>query len=137
MRTAILGQPTPRMERYAEAGANALTALVETARPGLPASSVAGAGLAALEPVLDEVVFHHDFGYPVGINFPDTWTEGLGYMLRVENPRPLEVGMTFHLPMSLRQYGEFGINQSHTMVITETGAEALTKTAPRLRVLAG
>lgn len=135
MRTAVLGQPSLQMERLAEAGRDALAALIETARPGLPASEVASAGLAALEPVLDEVVFHHDFGYPVGINYPDSWTETLGYMLRVDNPEPLEVGMTFHLPISLRTYGEFAINQSHTIVITETGAETLTKTVPRLEVL--
>jgi Xaa-Pro aminopeptidase len=37
--------------------------------------------------------------------------------------------------MSLRKFGEFGINQSHTMVVTEDGAEAITKTEPRLTVL--
>jgi Xaa-Pro aminopeptidase len=45
--------------------------------------------------------------------------------------------MVFHLPMSFRKFGEWGINQSHTMLITENGAETLTKTPARLQVLAG
>ena len=46
--------------------------------------------------------------------------------------------MVFHLPMSFRKFGEFGVNQSHTIVITDDGpAEALTKTEARLQVLAG
>ena len=43
--------------------------------------------------------------------------------------------MVFHLPMSFRKFGEWGINQSHTMLITADGAEALTKTPARLQVL--
>jgi Xaa-Pro aminopeptidase len=37
--------------------------------------------------------------------------------------------------MSLRKFGEWGINQSHTMLITEAGTETLTKTPARLQVL--
>ena len=48
---------------------------------------------------------------------------------------PLRAGMVFHLPMSLRKFGEWGINQSHTMLITEAGTETLTKTPARLQVL--
>jgi Xaa-Pro dipeptidase len=137
MRTAILGQPTPEMERIAEVGAQAVDTLIEEARAGVSARDVAKAGLAVIEPVLRDfdLVFHHDFGYPVGIHYPQTWHENLDFMIRVENAKPLEAGMVFHLPMSLRKHGEFGINQSHTVVITETGAEALTATPARLQVL--
>jgi hypothetical protein len=44
--------------------------------------------------------------------------------------------MAFHLPMSFRKYGEWGINQSHTIVIGAEGAEALTRTEARLEILA-
>lgn len=135
MRTGILGEPTPEMRRIAEAGARACLTLIETARPGVPCSEVAKAALAVLEPVLPGLVFHHDFGYPVGIHYPLSWNEQLGCMLRVDNPRPLEAGMVFHLPMSLRKRGEFGIGQSHTIVITETGAEPLTRSPHGLRVV--
>jgi Xaa-Pro aminopeptidase len=135
MRTAILGRPTAEMERIAEAGAEAVQTILRTARPGVPAQDVARAAGDVLAPVLSGVVFHHNFGYPVGIGYPGTWIETLGFFLRVDNPLPLEAGMVFHLPMSLRRYGEYGINQSHTMLVTEDGAEALTKTPARLQVL--
>jgi Xaa-Pro aminopeptidase len=34
--------------------------------------------------------------------------------------------MTFHLAISLRRFGEFGVCHSQTMLVTDTGAEALT-----------
>ncbi len=135
MRTAILGRPTAEQERVAEAGARAVETILATARPGVPAADVARAAGAVLAPILDSVVFHHNFGYPVGIGYPGTWIETLGFFLRVDNPRPLAAGMVFHLPMSLRKFGEWGINQSHTMLITDSGAETLTKTEARLQVL--
>ncbi len=135
MRTAILGRPSAQIERIAEAGAAAVETILATARPGIAAADVARAAGAVLAPVLPEVVFHHNFGYPVGIGYPGTWIEALGFFLRVDNPRPLAAGMVFHLPMSLRRYGEFAVNQSHTMLVTETGAQALTHTPARLEVL--
>lgn len=135
MRTAILGRPSAQIERIARAGAAAVETILATARPGVTAAEVAQAAGAVLEPVLPEVVFHHNFGYPVGIGYPGTWIEALGFFLRVDNPRPLAAGMVFHLPMSLRRYGEFAVNQSHTMLVTETGAQALTHTTAHLEVL--
>jgi len=135
MRTAILGRPSAEIARIAEAGAGAVEEILRVARPGVEAREVARAAGEVLAPVLPGLVFHHNFGYPVGIGYPGTWIETLGFFLRVDNPRPLAAGMVFHLPMSLRKFGEFGVNQSHTMLITETGAEALTQTEARLRVL--
>ena len=138
MRTAILGQPTAEIARVAEAGARAVQAILETARAGVPAADVARAAGRVVEPILDDIVFHHNFGYPVGIGYPGTWIETLGFFIRIDNPRPLKPGMVFHLPMSFRKFGEFGANQSHTIRISEDGpAEALTKTEARLRVLGG
>jgi Xaa-Pro dipeptidase len=136
MRTAILGRPSAEQERVAEAGARAVETILATAGPGVPAADVAHAAGAVLAPIRSDVVFHDNFGYPVGIGYPGTWIETLGFFLRVDNPRPLAPGMTFHLPMSLRKFGEWGINQSHTIVITDTGAEALTTTPARLQILA-
>jgi Xaa-Pro aminopeptidase len=43
--------------------------------------------------------------------------------------------MVFHLPMSLRVAGRFGICLSHTMLVTVDGGVALTRTPARLREL--
>jgi Xaa-Pro dipeptidase len=135
MRTVILGPPTAEIERIAQAGAAAVQAILEDAKPGVAAGIVAAAALAELEPVLGGLMFHHTFGYPVGIGFPVTWVEDLRFLIRAENTWELEPGMTFHLPISLRKFGEFGVNQSRTIVITEHGAEPLTRSAARLLVV--
>lgn len=136
MRTAILGEPDDDQQRVAAAGAEAVRTILREARPGRPASEVARAAREVVEPILDTVVFHHFYGYPVGIGFPPSWIEGLGAYIREDEQRPLEAGMVFHLPMSFRRYGEWGINQSHTMLVTDDGAEALTRTEAALRILA-
>jgi Xaa-Pro dipeptidase len=136
MRTAILGEPTPEQQVVATAGAEAVETIVREARAGRPAAEVARAALEVVEPILDTIVFHNYFGYPVGIGLPPTWIEGLGYFIRVDEERPLEAGMAFHVPMSFRKYGEWGINQSHTIVVGADGSEALTRTEARLQVLA-
>ena len=135
MRTAWLGQPGPEVARIADAGAAAVATVVRTARAGISAGEVARAAAADLEPVLPGLMFHHTFGYPVGIGFPITWVESLGFLIRAENDQLLEAGMTFHLPISLRRFGEFGVNQSHTLLVTQTGAETLTRSTARLLVL--
>ena len=42
--------------------------------------------------------------------------------------------MLFHLPISLRRFGEFGICQSETILITDAGAEALTQSPRTLHI---
>lgn len=132
MRTAVIGSPSDEQRRFAQASQDAVAAILETARPGVPASEVAQAGLKHIRPVEQEIVFHYTFGYPVGIGYPPSWIEPLGYLLRVDNHEPLQAGMVFHLPMSLRSLGRFGICLSQTMHVTTNGAVPLTQTPARL-----
>jgi Xaa-Pro dipeptidase len=135
MRTGILGWPTPEQARAADAGAAAVQTVIETARPGIAAGDVARAAGAVIAPMLPGLMFHGNFGYPVGLGYPPTWSERLGFQLRPDNDQLLEAGMTFHLPVSLRKFGEWGICQSHTILITESGAEPLTRSEARLQVV--
>src|SRR2546426_593494 len=70
MRTAIVGSPTAEHRRLAQASADAVAAILEAARAGTPARTVAEAGLRFIRPVERDVVFHYYFGYPVGIGHP-------------------------------------------------------------------
>jgi Xaa-Pro dipeptidase len=135
MRTGILGQPTAEQQRAAAAGAAAVQTVIDTARPGIAAGDVARAAGAILKPLLPDLMFHGNFGYTVGLGYPPTWTERLGFQLRPDNHQPLEAGMTFHLPVSLRKFGEWGICQSHTVLITDTGCEPLTTAEARLQIV--
>lgn len=133
MRTAVVGKASAEQRRIGEASAGAVAAILETAKAGTPAKDIAAAGLRPIAPVLNDIVFHHNFGYPVGLGYPPSWIETLGYFLRANNPEPVEAGMVFHLPMSLRVAGRFGVCLSHTMLVTAEGGVALTKTPARLR----
>lgn len=132
MRTAVVGKTTVEQRRLAQASADAVAAILETARAGTPARRVAEAGLRFIAPVERDVVFHYYFGYPVGIGYPPSWIETLGFFLRTDNPAPLAAGMVFHLPISLRVAGRFGICLSQTMLITADGGVPLTTTPAQL-----
>ena len=100
-------------------------------------SEVARAAGAVIAPALESGLrFHGNFGYTVGLGYPPTWTERLGFQLRPTITSCSRPGMTFHLPVSLRKFGEWGICQSQTLLITETGAESLTKSEARLAIVA-
>jgi Xaa-Pro dipeptidase len=135
MRTAVFGKADAEKRRLAEASAGAVAAIMSAAKAGTPAHDIAAAGLKLLSPVLDGVIFHHNFGYPVGIGYPPSWIETLGFFLRADNPEPVEAGMVFHLPMSLRVLGTFGICLSHTMLVTPEGGVSLTQSPAALQEL--
>jgi Xaa-Pro dipeptidase len=135
MRTAVLEKPSGRQRKLADASAGAVAAIMAAAKAGTPARDIAAAGLKPLAPALDGVIFHHNFGYPVGIGYPPSWIETLGFFLRANNPEPVEAGMVFHLPMSLRVLGEFGICLSHTMLVTANGGVSLTQSPAVLQEL--
>jgi len=135
MRTVWMGRPNAEIERLADVGEETVATIVRTARPGIPAGDVARAAAAVVAPIRDTVMFHDSYGYPIGLGFPPTWSEALGFYLWASNDQPLEAGMTFHLPISFRRFGEWGVNQSHSLLITPTGAETLTTSTARLLVL--
>ena len=74
---------------------------------------------------------------PVGLGYPPSWIETLGFFIRTDNPAPLEAGMIFHLPMSLRVAGRLGICLSQTMLVTPDGGVPLTSTPARLAEIEG
>jgi Xaa-Pro dipeptidase len=126
MRTAAVGEPSSEI-RNAHAIANeCLQALIETIRPGIPASEVAAVGHRIVSRIPSDIIFHYTFGYPVGVNFPPSWLEESNFLLLKDNHAPLQPGMVFHLPMSLRSYGRFGIGLSETVHVTNRGVEILT-----------
>jgi len=135
MRTAVAGHPSSEMMQTAEAVQNAIAAIVKVARPGVAASDVAGRALRELDPVLDGKIFHYNFGYPVGIGYPSSWIERLNFFIQIGNDERLQSNMVFHLPMSVRKYGEWGINLSQTIVIGDDVTEVLSRTPAEIVVL--
>ena len=128
MRTGVLGRPTDEQKKWRECGLAAIDAILKTAKPGVRAKDVALAGKAELAPIAGRIHFHEMYGYMVGLGYPASWYETLSFELEAGNEGILEEGMTFHVPISLRRFPEFGVGQSQTIVVTATGAESLTRT---------
>ena len=126
MRAAALGDVPDFVTTVADTGSAALQAMCETMKAGVPASTVAAAGKAQIDRIRDRIHFHDHFAYSVGIGFPPTWLEP-GFGILMNNHEPLEAGMVFHFPMTLRVKGEFGVGQSQTAIVGEHGAEVLSE----------
>ena len=119
--------PSERQE-IMEVAQLAVQTIVETARAGVRASDVATAAYnKAIKQIGDRIQFHHNFGYSVGIGFPPDWLEPIHFFIQRDNHTPLQAGMTFHLPLTLRVLGVYGVGTSETILITEEGCDVLTQ----------
>ena len=126
MRTVCVGNPIPpRILDLASVSLATLEAVIEAIRPGVTGSAVAERGHAVVEPILESAFYHEIYGYSVGLGFPPSWVEESSFTLTAGNPREIQVGMTFHLPIALRVVGECGVGFSETVIVTESGAEPL------------
>ena len=125
MRAACLGEVPAFVSTMAEVGKAALDAMCATMKAGVPASTVAAAGKAGVDKIRDRIHFHDHYAYSVGIGFPPTWLE-TGFGILMSNHQPLEEGMVFHFPMTLRVKGEYGVGQSQTAIVGKTGSEVLS-----------
>ena len=127
MRTVCAGPPRAEVRELADYSNAVCDALIETIRPGIPASDVAAAGRKVLAPIRDRIAFHDLYAYPVGIAFPPNWIENPAFYLSADNPKLLKAGMVFHLPLTLRYPGECGAGFSETLILTEDGNESLSR----------
>ena len=68
----------------------------------------------------------------MGVAFAPDWGEGDVLSLYRGVERPLEPGMAFHIPTTLRAYGRFTIGVSETAVVTQDGPRCLSRIPRRL-----
>lgn len=126
MRTLARGKPSQGARRLEALAQAALGAVLEHARPGITCSEVANQALRAIGPLQEDEVFHHMFGYPVGLAHPPHWMDGAPFYITAANDSPLSAGMVFHVPGSFRKFGQLGVGLSQTFVVEEKGARVLT-----------
>ncbi|RUW68712.1 Xaa-Pro peptidase family protein [Mesorhizobium sp. M1E.F.Ca.ET.063.01.1.1] len=113
----------------AEVTAKAFNAVVKALKPGVRARDV----YAAWQGVADEAGLshyrRHHCGYLVGIGQPPSWTGGNSVTgLRHDSDLEIETGMSFHILSWLMGTGRGDDFISNTVLLTETGAEVLTRT---------
>ncbi|TPM56221.1 aminopeptidase P family protein [Mesorhizobium sp. B2-2-4] len=113
----------------AEVTAKAFEAVVRALEPGAWARDV----YAAWQGVADEAGLshyrRHHCGYLVGIGQPPSWTGGNSVTgLRHDSDLEIETGMSFHILSWLMGTGRGDHFISNTVLLTDAGAEVLTRT---------
>ena len=136
MRTLVVGEPETELTALAETAVRAGNAAASAMQPGTPASTVARVAQEIIDADPTEILFHRSFGYPVGHAASPTWFESLGFLVHEGNDTPLEEGMVFHIPLSLRHRGVRGVGASHTVEITADGPRTLSRIPPDLWIKA-
>lgn len=124
MRTGVLGKPSEDVRRLADASIEAVNVLLENIRPGRTGNDIAQVAERTKE-AIPEATSGGAFGYSIGLGTIPTWTEAPVYIAKGAD-RPLEVGMTFHLPNGRWIPGGCGAGFSESIVVTEEGCECLT-----------
>jgi Xaa-Pro aminopeptidase len=127
MRTVFVGKPSQEVQDLADASLAGLRTVMSTVRPGITAEAVAAEGRKALPLDDPSVVFHHTYGYSIGLGLPPEWSDDMLLRFRKGNTTVLEPGMVFHATMGLRRRNLYGTVCSETIVVTDTGCEALTE----------
>lgn len=125
MRSVWIGPPPAQARRMMDVALRALDAALATMRPGLPCSRPHDAAQAIIDEAGFTSAFRKRIGYSMGAAFAPDWGEGAILSLFSGMARLLEPGMVFHLPATLRAYGDFTVGASETVIVTETGIEIL------------
>ena len=126
MRTAVLGSPGPNVQRTTDACFAALDNAMAAMKPGVSGDEVARAGWAGIDLDRSEVFFHGVVAYSIGLGFPPNWGDYRLYLTKGQETL-LEAGMLFHLPIAMRDMGNYCVGFSETVVITATGCEQITQ----------
>lgn len=124
-RTIVVGKPSASVLRNSSTAARMLEAALNAIKPGVESQEVSHAVTAACAQS-GAKVFKRP-GYSVGINFAPDWGEGNFLELKDGDPTIIRPGMVFHLPQSVREPGQAPVAISETVLVTETGVDALTK----------
>ena len=127
MRTIFLGRPRDEWLKAATACIDAVTAAMDTIKPGVTAHDADTAARAVTTKAGCSDLHRNRLGYSIGLSYPPDWGEGEIISLQQHEHRPLQAGMTFHMPPLCLKYREFGIGFSEAIVVTESGCQRLSK----------
>ncbi|MGE5512026.1 MAG: M24 family metallopeptidase [Bacteroidota bacterium] len=136
MRTIAIGKPNDTQRRMFEVTRDALAAMTEAARPGRPLGEIDDAHRR----VYDEAGFGHArmaaCGYSLGALYRPTWMD-VPPMLYSGNPMPAAPGMILFLHAILIDAPRnLAMSLGHTIVVTQSGAEVLSRLVPAYHVAA-
>lgn len=126
-RTLVVGRHDEAESLHALAEA-ALNTAIEAIRPGRTAGEVDAACRDVIRRAGRLETFRHRTGYQDGIR----WFYRGGFTVGPDSPTVLVPGMTMHLAINLFERGRFGVGASHSVLVTPSGAERLTRSSTAL-----
>ncbi|WP_062212422.1 Xaa-Pro peptidase family protein [Aureimonas sp. AU12] len=126
MRSVWIGPMPSEARRMMDCALRALDAALAAIRPGAPCSAPHDAAQRVIDAAGYTSAFRKRIGYSMGVAFAPDWGEGALLSLFSGVERPIEAGMVFHLPATLRRYGVWTVGASETVVVTPGGAEPLS-----------
>ena len=127
-RTVFLGKPPQDMRDAEAAQLEGIEAGLEAARPGNRSCDIANAFMSVMEK--HKIERKGRMGYPIGLSYPPDWGERTA-SIRSEDETVLEPGMTFHFMPALWM-DTWGLETTETILITDTGSEALCSVERKL-----
>lgn len=126
-RTVFIGDVAQRTADMYAVCLEGLEAAMGAAKPGVSCAAVHQAAQDVIDRAGHTAGYRKRTGYSVGISFAPDWGEGNILSLYTGVDVPLEPGMVFHVPITLRDYARFTVAVSETIVITETGCRPLSR----------
>ena len=134
MRSAVATRTTTALTELADVSDEIISAVCDTTKAGVPVAEVAAAGRKVIEPILSRVLWHHTYGYSVGLSFAPSWADCSHFLINEKNKGVLETGMVFHLPTQIRVDRQYGAGFSETIIVTDNGCEQLSQLPRQLVV---
>lgn len=126
-RTVFTGAvPQHAAEMYAVC-LEALESVMAFMKPGATCAEVHKVAQQVIDRAGYTAGYRKRTGYSIGISFAPDWGEGNILSLYRGVDVPLEPGMVFHVPITLRDYARFTVAVSETLVVTERGCRALSR----------
>lgn len=136
MRCASLGEPDAEVRTVETAVLACVQTLLDGIRPGRIFHDVAMEAQKAHKAVDDLAYFLGAYGYTVGVGFPPTWADTIGFISQGAE-EVFQPGMVFHLPIGMRVPGRYGVSLSETVLVTQDGCEPLAHHPRMVHVIDG
>lgn len=126
-RTVAIGKPSAQVTDMYAACRAALDAAVKKSKPGQSCADVHNAAQAEIDKAGFTEGFRKRSGYSIGISFAPDWGEGNILSLYHDVDVPVQAGMVFHIPITLRDWGKFTVAISETVMVGEKSGRRLSR----------
>jgi Xaa-Pro dipeptidase len=125
-RTVVIGAVLQLALDMYKVCAEGLEVAIEKLRPGNSCADVHNAVQAVIDRHGYTAGYRKRTGYSMGISFAPDWGEGNILSLFRGVDVPLEPGMVFHVPITLREYNKFTVAVSETVMVTDNAARTFS-----------